>query len=227
MLIMALGRSLGAGADDKRVNLLANNISQIAGALACLMVAQRWFEGGARTFVRGPPRCSALRLVSTAILFWLVSLPLGEVLLKSVQHIFTRLWPDYVFPQHVVVEALLGGAEPLWFVVLLWLGAAVIAPIAEEIFFRGILQTAIVDLSSRALFPARARASRWVGVIVAGVAFGLSHMAQWHAVPALALFGILLGVAYERTGSLVPPILMHALFNLTTLVSVALGRAGE
>ena len=50
------------------------------------------------------------------------------------------------------------------------------------------------------------------------LAFTLVH-AQVHALPAL-LLGVLLGLAYERTGSLLVPILVHALFNLKTLIGV-------
>ncbi|HEY3245395.1 MAG TPA: type II CAAX endopeptidase family protein [Phycisphaerae bacterium] len=223
LVIMGIGRWLGAAENDKHVNLLANNISQIAGAFVCLVVARRWFAGGARTFVLGLNPSPARRLLAWTVLMWAAALPLAEAMLRAVESSVHRVQPDYVLPQHIVVETLMTGGEPAWFIMTLWLGAVVIAPIAEEFFFRGLLQTSLVDLARQGLFRERPVAARWMAVAAAGVAFGLSHMAQWHAVPALAVFGIMLGVAYERTGSLVPPILMHALFNLTTLIGLSLG----
>lgn len=90
----------------------------------------------------------------------------------------------------------------------LWVGivilvAVVIAPLAEEAMFRGILQSAIRRYTHRP----------WVAVAVAGVLFGLVHFPQPHAVPAMILFGVILGYNYERCGRLYPCILAHAAFN--------------
>src|SRR5262249_14178247 len=90
----------------------------------------------------------------------------------------------------------------------LWCGAVIAAPIAEECFFRGLLQTALVNLLQ----------SRWVAIGISSVAFGAVHIGQPHIVPALIFLGLLLGYAYERTGGLLAPILIHALFNLKNLI---------
>jgi membrane protease YdiL (CAAX protease family) len=42
-------------------------------------------------------------------------------------------------------------------------------------------------------------------------------------VPAIALFGLILGLLYERSGSLVGPIVAHALFNAKTMLWESLG----
>ena len=54
-------------------------------------------------------------------------------------------------------------------------------------------------------------------------AFGAVHFAQPHAIPALVVLSLLIGYAYERTGSLVAPVVIHAAFNLKTLIWSALG----
>lgn len=79
----------------------------------------------------------------------------------------------------------------------------VVAPIAEELFFRGFL---FGGLRKRGLV---------VALLVSGVAFGLAHVASapiGFIVPLGAL-GVLLALLYERTGSLYPSIALHALNN--------------
>ena len=39
-----------------------------------------------------------------------------------------------------------------------------------------------------------------------------------HAVPPLAALAVILGYAYERSGSLLVPILLHMAFNLHTIL---------
>ena len=77
------------------------------------------------------------------------------------------------------------------------------APPAEEVFFRGFLFGGL-----------RGRMSFWPAALISGLLFGLVHLPGGALqVPPLAVFGVLLAWLYERTGSLWPPILMHAIQN--------------
>lgn len=77
------------------------------------------------------------------------------------------------------------------------------APVAEEVFFRGFLFGGL-----------RGRMSFWPAAVISGLLFGLVHLPGGPLqVPPLAVFGVLLAWLYERTGSLGPPILMHAIQN--------------
>ena len=84
-----------------------------------------------------------------------------------------------------------------------WLAvfAILIAPVAEEILFRGILYPTIKQLG----FP---RLAMWLVAVL----FGLIHLNLVALVP-LILFGIVLTLLYERTGNLLSSILAHSLFN--------------
>jgi membrane protease YdiL (CAAX protease family) len=84
-----------------------------------------------------------------------------------------------------------------------WLAvfAILIAPVAEETLFRGILYPTIKQMG----YP---RLAMW-GV---AVLFGLIHFNLVALVP-LTLFGIILALLYERTGNLLSSILAHSLFN--------------
>jgi hypothetical protein len=81
--------------------------------------------------------------------------------------------------------------------------AVVLAPLAEETFFRGILQTTFRRYTNRP----------WVSIACASVVFGAVHAAFLQTVPALIVLGIVLGYNYDRTGRLITPILIHAIFN--------------
>ncbi len=90
----------------------------------------------------------------------------------------------------------------------LLLMAGVVAPIVEEIVFRGLL--------FGWLRP------RW-GIAVAAAASALGFAAA-HGIPllipALFLQGVIFALVYERSGSLWPPIIMHGVFN--AVMSLAL-----
>ena len=76
------------------------------------------------------------------------------------------------------------------------------APIAEEIFFRGYL------------FGAFRRAGHvWFGMCASAILFGGVHFSDSYNVPGICLFGFVLAWLYHRTGSLLAPIVAHAVNN--------------
>jgi len=80
--------------------------------------------------------------------------------------------------------------------------AVVMAPLAEELFFRGLLQSML-----RNYLPA------WPTVIISASFFAILHFPNPQDVIPLLALGLVLGYNYERTGRLVAPILIHAMFN--------------
>ncbi|MGB9243594.1 MAG: type II CAAX endopeptidase family protein [Candidatus Acidiferrales bacterium] len=80
----------------------------------------------------------------------------------------------------------------------------------EEFLFRGILQ----NLFSRTL------KSQWIGLAVASVVFGLSHILHapfpnWKYVILATIAGVFYGHAWMKTGSLLPGALVHALVDIS------------
>jgi uncharacterized protein len=80
----------------------------------------------------------------------------------------------------------------------------------EEFLFRGILQ----NLFSRTL------KSQWVGLAVASVVFGLSHILHapfpnWKYVILATIAGVFYGHVWMKTGSLLPGALVHALVDIS------------
>jgi CAAX protease family protein len=85
--------------------------------------------------------------------------------------------------------------------VSLLLVGAVLAPIVEELFFRGLLYGYL-----------RGRRSRGVAVVVSSAIFAAMHLIP-ALMPSLFLFGVVLALVYERYGSLYPAIALHGLNN--------------
>jgi membrane protease YdiL (CAAX protease family) len=90
--------------------------------------------------------------------------------------------------------------------------ATLLAPLFEEIFFRGHLQTALVGM-----LP-----NRWTGILITSFLFASLH--PWWTVPAIFALSVCLGVLYERTNSLWMPIAMHIAFNATSTAVFLLQR---
>jgi uncharacterized protein len=91
-------------------------------------------------------------------------------------------------------------------VIMLILIVGIGAPIVEEIFYRGLLQRSL-----------ERRFGVWPGILGSALLFGASHF-QLLQLPALVLFGIVLGLLAQRTGRLAAPIAAHIVFNMTTVL---------
>ncbi|MEI9863783.1 MAG: CPBP family intramembrane glutamic endopeptidase [Limisphaerales bacterium] len=145
------------------------------------------------------------RSLLTAAGFIIVVLPL-VVLTQSLSiHIMEALnWR----PENQDAVKLLAGAESAWTTVYLGLFAIVIAPVAEEFIFRGMLFPFVKRLG----FPKLA----WFGV---SFLFALIHTNIPTFVP-LFLFALALTWLYERTDNLLAPITAHALFNAANFVAL-------
>ena len=87
---------------------------------------------------------------------------------------------------------------------------AVLAPIAEEFFFRGLLFGWL-----RGLMPF------WITALIPSALFGLAHGEPAHAIAA-GLLGLILAYIRERSGSLWPAIVAHVVNNLIAVMLVPL-----
>jgi membrane protease YdiL (CAAX protease family) len=99
------------------------------------------------------------------------------------------------------------GPDLLAAVLVLGFGAG----IAEEVFFRGYMQSRL-----REHWPVPA------AVVVTSLAFAVLHLSAVHAVVALAL-GLYLGFVAEVSGSTLPPIVCHVVNNVVFTLQTALG----
>jgi membrane protease YdiL (CAAX protease family) len=148
------------------------------------------------------------RVIGVIAVTLIIAVGLCPLIAEATVWLYHSLRPDGDVAVHPTLVALGSSSEPWYSVMMLWMGAAFIAPMAEELFFRGLLQT----------WLAQRLHSRWRAIALSAIAFGLAHSGQPQAIPALFVLALLLGLAYERTGMLIVPIAVHAGFNLNTLV---------
>ena len=101
--------------------------------------------------------------------------------------------------------------------IALLISAVIVAPILEELIYRGLVQTALLELD--------ANKHRWCVVLIASSWFTLIHQGAvtWQAMPALFVLSIFLGWLYERTKSLGPSIVLHMGFNAFNFLWILLG----
>jgi hypothetical protein len=156
----------------------------------CLFARFRWFDFG-------------FRLPSPVFVGWALGagIPLA-IGLTWLDHLFGGAGP------------LAGLSLPLW-TSLLYFG--VCAPVQEETIFRGLIQTAVGRSSPGGVRIGSTQIS--ISALVVAVLFALIHL-EVAAFTAFAAFvlGIFAGELRERSGSLIPGIIVHALFNLGGLL---------
>lgn len=140
-----------------------------------------------------------------------ISLPVVFIVSQLARHFLEA--QDVGIRLQVPVEALKQDAS-LTPRLLVFFGAVVLAPPAEEILFRGLLYPAIKDAG----YP---RLALWG----TSVLFGCIHFNLMAALP-LAVFALILALLYEATDNLLAPIAAHTFFNLVNFVYLVSAPAG-
>jgi membrane protease YdiL (CAAX protease family) len=139
----------------------------------------------------GADRLRALRVgIGWGVLAWLGA----AVVTFAVVLLLERVGLD---PDEGIAERAIGLLEP-WLVVV---AVVVLAPIAEEVFFRGI--------AFNAWLRERGRRFAYIG---SAALFSVIHASLVSLLP-IFLLGLAFAWAYRRTRSLAAPIAMHATFN--------------
>jgi membrane protease YdiL (CAAX protease family) len=90
----------------------------------------------------------------------------------------------------------------------LLLAGALVAPVCEEVFFRGFLLPGI----TRSM-------PIWAAIVVSSLLFGVAHVDLGSFAP-LVVIGLLLGVVRYKTRSLWPSIFLHTLNNTAALFAL-------
>ncbi len=112
-------------------------------------------------------------------------------------------------PQELI--AIFTNTKSPWLIAALIVLATVIAPVTEELVFRGGLFRFM-----------RTRLPRWAALLLPACLFAALHLNLASFVP-LAALGIVFSLAYERTGSIAVPVIAHGLFNLHTILLIFAG----
>ncbi len=120
----------------------------------------------------------------------------------------------FAFGYHPALQDVLTrlGTTGIGFILTL-IAAAVIAPIAEETFFRGFMYGGL-----------RGRIGTVGAMLVSTLFFTALHLSIDQFIPIFFL-GLFLAWLYEKTGSLYPGIILHASNNAISLVLLAIAKA--
>ena len=95
-----------------------------------------------------------------------------------------------------------------------FLTASVLAPVFEELMFRGFLLPSLTRY-----LPV------WGAILLSSLIFAVAHLSVSEVLP-LATLGIVLGITYTRSRNLLAAMLMHGLWNSGTLVSLIILGGG-
>lgn len=208
-LFYAAARALRLGESDENSFLLAGEVL-LRFAMVCGFIwyfQRRQYDWRQAFGLRAAPLTGAVAL--GAIAYLAIFPPLTAVFVvyaKVCQVLHIKQTPQ------PVADMFMSTDSPVALVLLIGF-AVVVAPVFEEFFFRGFAYPALKQRwgAGRAL------------VIVSG-AFAFIHFHAPSIGPLFAL-SIGLGLAYELTGSLLAPIVMHALFNATNVAMLLYVRS--
>ncbi|HOF17984.1 MAG TPA: CPBP family intramembrane metalloprotease [Phycisphaerae bacterium] len=213
LAMKVLADSLAASLPDPRFQAIALAGGQVFWVALALLVARQTFRFGLRRGMGFSARHWPYD-TGRGIFGYFASLPAVIALAAAGSWLLYQYDPALLEEKTHRLIRLLGQLHGPWKAVL-FVGAAVLAPLAEEVFFRGILQSMM----------RRYTRSPWAAVAIASVVFGLLHMDTPQYIPALIVLGIVLGYNYERSGRLLGPIVLHVMFNGVQL-AVQLAHGG-
>jgi len=178
-----------------------------------LPLAQVHFARGLKGFglrIRTIPKDLGAALVNLVAVWPLV---LGAIVATTLigQLISQWVWgQNFEMPQHEALKEMTEHPAMALQILLIVLAVAV-APLTEEMIFRGLFQTMIRSYLGRP----------WLAITMTSVLFAMVHgnLTHW---PALFVLSLGLGYSYEKSGSLFRPIFIHSLFNgMAVLASLA------
>jgi membrane protease YdiL (CAAX protease family) len=174
----------------------ANALVQLATALGFLLVPLAIASRRGAPTVGVALRRLGVRGFRPSALKWMAA-AIGAYLLFSAVYIALIGQPK----QKDIAESF--GAVPVQILLIVFA-----APIGEEVCFRGMLFGGL-----------RERLPRLAAALISALIFGGLHATTGlSAVPVLIAFGFILALLYEKTGSVIPGILLHMLNNSVALL---------
>lgn len=153
--------------------------------------------------------------LTTAFSAWVISFPLIVFVNQALDWIVTHIFHMASSPEQLAVQFLkMTFGYPVLFILAL-LSIVVLAPLVEEILFRGFLQSFI-----------RQHLGRGQAILITSLLFALYHyspeqkMSNLTIVGSLFIFSLFLGFVYEKRGSLFASIALHSIFNAFNVINL-------
>jgi sodium transport system permease protein len=140
------------------------------------------------------------------------------VLMFPLAHQFGH-WVQQLYPYSEEVREQIAGLEntlkdaPNWWLPFVLM--AVLPAVCEELAFRGFVLSGL-----------RRMGHKWWAIAISAAAFGMAHFILQQKISAAAV-GLVIGLLAVQTGSLIPCMIFHALFNSLTVASAQFAPAIE
>ncbi|AAP05140.1 CPBP family intramembrane glutamic endopeptidase [Chlamydia caviae] len=156
------------------------------------------------------PGATFLHAVSSAIRMWIIVIPITQIIGLVLNKGLALILPIEALQEQTltqeVQDTLTSTAHDRGFI----LSLGMLVPFAEEIFFRGFLQTFLKN-----------KMNRVYALLYSSVIFALTHVEHsWGSlvfVPVLFIFSLFTGFLYEKERHIAAPIVLHMLFNATNI----------
>ena len=100
-----------------------------------------------------------------------------------------------------------GTGSGAWYLAFLFIQMVILAPLFEEYWFRGVIQTSLMPYGNG------------FAILVSALCFGMAH-GNIHQFCYTFIVGICLGYVRYATGSIMPTTIMHAMFNSIAAIAV-------
>lgn len=217
LLTIAIAQALGIGMTSSVPDLAAGVLLQSALTIAIVLyvVAVRYRLPLSSAGVRGR---DVLRSMAVGVALGLVTIPVSAAAERISMQIAGAVvgpaqaerWDELEHAAVPVERILQGSVTPVDLAIIVVLICAVV-PLTEELFFRGFAFGAM-----------RARWRRPAAILISAAFFAAAHLQVIHFLPILAL-GVILAYVYDQTGSLVAPVVVHAVNNLIAILSTLYG----
>lgn len=119
----------------------------------------------------------------------------------------------FLLDRPIVTKFMVDTYTTAYFVPFLWFAFIIVAPLSEEIFFRGFLFKGIEH----------SRMGAAGAVVLTSLLWSVMHVQyDIYGIANLFISGLLLGLARVKSNSIYPPIVMHILQNLIATVEVVI-----
>jgi membrane protease YdiL (CAAX protease family) len=186
--------------------------------LPAIGLSQAWWLAyplwAARRRHAGSPRLRRVRTILVEALLALLAAPVVIVTMATVVHGVSFLLGRTEIPTESPAELALSPnrVESLGVLIL----ALAVAPVAEELFFRGMLYSAL-----------RRRLPAFVAAPIQAVVFALMHPFGLAYQAGITVIGLALAGIYEWRKTLAAPMLLHAAINAIVMTVTLLGLTPE
>jgi membrane protease YdiL (CAAX protease family) len=195
-IVLSIPAAVIAHKPNGDLTTFGNVAVQLATALGFLLVPMAIASWRGATSIREILQRLGVRRFQPSALKWMAA-AVGVYLLFAAFYSLLIVEPK----QEDIAEGF--GAVPVQILLIV-----IAAPISEEVCFRGMLYGGL-----------REKLPRIAAALISGLIFGALHAVTGvTAVPPLIVFGFLLSLLYERTGSIVPGIILHMLNNSFALL---------